>query len=215
MLVTHHVEEIPVGFTHVLLLRGGQVVAAGPLHDTMTEAALSETFGVGAAARLSRRPVRRPRAAEIAAYDRVMAAWLVWTLVAAVCAGAEALTLTLVLGFVAVAAVVALVVAVVGGPVAVQLVRLHRRLDRARRGGQADREVAPADAGRAAAAAPTRLSARVRWFSRRSTHITGQVKIGGEVWTARAYMEDQVLEPGTSVDVVKIQGATALVYGTE
>ena len=43
----------------------------------------------------------------------------------------------------------------------------------------------------------------------------GQVKIGGEIWTARAYMEDQVLEPGTSVDVVKIQGATALVYGTE
>jgi membrane protein implicated in regulation of membrane protease activity len=39
----------------------------------------------------------------------------------------------------------------------------------------------------------------------------GQVKIGGEIWTARAYMDDQVIEPGTRVDVLKIEGATALV----
>jgi iron complex transport system ATP-binding protein len=46
VLVTHHVEEIPPGFTHVLLLRAGQVVAAGPLDPTLTEEALSETFGL-------------------------------------------------------------------------------------------------------------------------------------------------------------------------
>ncbi|HEY4314452.1 MAG TPA: ABC transporter ATP-binding protein [Actinomycetes bacterium] len=46
VLVTHHVEEIPPGFTHVLLLRGGRVVARGPLEDTLTEAALGETFGL-------------------------------------------------------------------------------------------------------------------------------------------------------------------------
>jgi membrane protein implicated in regulation of membrane protease activity len=40
----------------------------------------------------------------------------------------------------------------------------------------------------------------------------GRVRIGGEEWSARAYMEDQVLEPGTRVEVVKIDGATALVY---
>jgi len=40
----------------------------------------------------------------------------------------------------------------------------------------------------------------------------GRVKIGGEEWTARAYMEGQVYEPGTRVEVVKIEGATALVY---
>ncbi|MHB8642939.1 MAG: NfeD family protein [Gaiellaceae bacterium] len=40
----------------------------------------------------------------------------------------------------------------------------------------------------------------------------GRVRIGGEEWTARAYMEDQVLEPGTRVEVAKIEGATALVY---
>ena len=40
----------------------------------------------------------------------------------------------------------------------------------------------------------------------------GRVRIGGEEWSARSYMEDQVLEPGTRVEVVKIEGATALVY---
>ncbi|MGH8894491.1 MAG: ABC transporter ATP-binding protein [Actinomycetes bacterium] len=46
VLVTHHVEEIPAGFTHVLLLRGGRVVAAGPLETTLTAATLAETFGI-------------------------------------------------------------------------------------------------------------------------------------------------------------------------
>jgi iron complex transport system ATP-binding protein len=46
VLVTHHVEEIPVGFTHALLLRAGRVVAAGPLADVLTEENLSATFGV-------------------------------------------------------------------------------------------------------------------------------------------------------------------------
>ena len=40
----------------------------------------------------------------------------------------------------------------------------------------------------------------------------GRVRIGGEEWSARAYMPDQVIEPGTQVEVVKIEGATALVY---
>ena len=46
VLVTHHVEEIPPGFTHVLLLRGGAVVAAGPLAETLTATNLSATFGL-------------------------------------------------------------------------------------------------------------------------------------------------------------------------
>jgi iron complex transport system ATP-binding protein len=45
VLVTHHVEEIPAAFSHVLLLRAGRVVAAGPMEQTLTEQALSETFG--------------------------------------------------------------------------------------------------------------------------------------------------------------------------
>ena len=39
----------------------------------------------------------------------------------------------------------------------------------------------------------------------------GTVKIGGEVWTARSYDENQVIEPGEQVEVVEIRGATALV----
>jgi membrane protein implicated in regulation of membrane protease activity len=40
----------------------------------------------------------------------------------------------------------------------------------------------------------------------------GRVRIGGEEWSARAYMDGDVYEPGTRVEVVKIEGATALVY---
>jgi iron complex transport system ATP-binding protein len=46
VLVSHHVEEIPPGFTHVLLLRGGAIVAAGPLEATLTPDTLSTTFGM-------------------------------------------------------------------------------------------------------------------------------------------------------------------------
>lgn len=46
VMVTHHVEEIPPNFTDVLLLRDGAVVAQGPLEITLTEANLSETFGL-------------------------------------------------------------------------------------------------------------------------------------------------------------------------
>ncbi|WP_295783166.1 ABC transporter ATP-binding protein [uncultured Microbacterium sp.] len=46
VMVTHHVEEIPVGFTHVLLLRDGEVVASGPLDDALTAENLSTTFGL-------------------------------------------------------------------------------------------------------------------------------------------------------------------------
>ncbi len=46
VLVSHHVEEIPPGFTHALLLRKGAVVAAGLLDHVLTEATLSSTFGM-------------------------------------------------------------------------------------------------------------------------------------------------------------------------
>lgn len=46
LMVTHHVEEIPVGFTHVLLMREGRIVAAGPVAETLTAETLTETFGM-------------------------------------------------------------------------------------------------------------------------------------------------------------------------
>ncbi|KRF17131.1 iron ABC transporter ATP-binding protein [Nocardioides sp. Soil797] len=46
VLISHHVEEIPPGFTHALLLREGKVVAAGPMERVITEELLSATFGM-------------------------------------------------------------------------------------------------------------------------------------------------------------------------
>jgi iron complex transport system ATP-binding protein len=46
VLVTHHVEEIPPGFTHVMLLRSGRVIAAGPVESTLTADLLGVTFGI-------------------------------------------------------------------------------------------------------------------------------------------------------------------------
>ena len=46
VMVTHHVEEIAPGFTHVLLIRGGRVLAAGPVETTLTSAQLSRCFGL-------------------------------------------------------------------------------------------------------------------------------------------------------------------------
>jgi iron complex transport system ATP-binding protein len=46
VLITHHVEEIPDGFTHLLMLAEGRVLAAGPLEETLTAARLSTCFGL-------------------------------------------------------------------------------------------------------------------------------------------------------------------------
>jgi iron complex transport system ATP-binding protein len=46
VLVTHHVEEIPDGFTHAMLLGRGRIVAAGPLQQVVTAENLSATFGI-------------------------------------------------------------------------------------------------------------------------------------------------------------------------
>lgn len=46
LLVTHHLEEIPVGFTHALALREGTVRGAGPLPEVLTGRIMSETFGL-------------------------------------------------------------------------------------------------------------------------------------------------------------------------
>jgi iron complex transport system ATP-binding protein len=46
VMVTHHVEEVPAGFTHAMLMRRGSVLAAGHLPDVFTEQNLSKCFGV-------------------------------------------------------------------------------------------------------------------------------------------------------------------------
>jgi iron complex transport system ATP-binding protein len=46
VLVTHHLEEIPPGFTHALVLKGGHVLANGPIEETVTTPVLSDAFGL-------------------------------------------------------------------------------------------------------------------------------------------------------------------------
>ena len=46
VLITHHTEEIPPSFTHVLMVRDGRVSAAGPIDEVLTAQSLSDTFGL-------------------------------------------------------------------------------------------------------------------------------------------------------------------------
>ena len=45
VMVTHHVEEIPSGFTHLLVIAGGEIIAKGPIAATLTGETMSEAFG--------------------------------------------------------------------------------------------------------------------------------------------------------------------------
>jgi membrane protein implicated in regulation of membrane protease activity len=136
--------------------------------------------------------------------------WVLWMIAAGVLAVGEMLTLGFFAGPIAIAAVVAAVVALAGGGVAVQWVvfiaaslgslavlrpiaKRHMRTPAALRTGTA-----------ALVGAPALVLERV-------DDRGGQVKIGGEIWSARSYDEDQSFEPGARVEVMKIDGATALV----
>jgi iron complex transport system ATP-binding protein len=45
-MVTHHLEEIPAGFTHALVLNEGRIIASGPINHTLTTEKLSEAYGL-------------------------------------------------------------------------------------------------------------------------------------------------------------------------
>ena len=137
--------------------------------------------------------------------------WLVWVLLAVALAVGEVLTPGLFfLGPVALAAGVAAVAALLGagalGSLLVFIVcsvaslgvlrpiaRRHVRLPALSRTGT--------DA----------LIGRKGVVTRRVDRHGGRVRIGGEEWSARSYLEDQVLAEGQTVDVIQIEGATALV----
>ncbi|HMJ00649.1 MAG TPA: NfeD family protein [Gaiellaceae bacterium] len=141
-----------------------------------------------------------------------MPAWLIWAIVAAGLAVGEIFTPGLFfLGPVAVAAITAAVLALLGLGAIVQLLAF----------------VAASVASVAVLRPLARSHLRVPPLLRTGTAALvgskalvlervdvngGRVRIGGEEWSARAFMEDQVLEPGARVEVVKIEGATALVY---
>ncbi len=142
----------------------------------------------------------------------LVAGWVVWAIVAVGLALGELATPGLFfLGPVALAAVPAGIVALAGGAAWLQLLvfiagslaslgilrpiaRAHLRVPALTRTGTA------------------RLIGARAVVVQRVDAFGGRVRIGGEEWSARAYMEDQVLEPGTPVEVAQIEGATALVY---
>jgi membrane protein implicated in regulation of membrane protease activity len=137
--------------------------------------------------------------------------WVIWVILAAVLAAGEvAASFTFILGPVALAALAAALTAAVGGPITVQLAVFIVA------------SIATLGLLRPIARRHLKTPARIRTGTAalvgtravvldRVDADSGQVKIGGEVWTARPYDEDDVYETGTRVEVVKIQGATALV----
>src|SRR4051812_40380558 len=136
--------------------------------------------------------------------------WVIWAIVAAALAAGEILTLGFFLGLMALGAAVAAIAAAVGLSGGLQGA-LFAVTSVAAPG--FIRPIAPP-----AFKTPARLkSGTAALVGSRAVVLErvdadhGQVKIGGEVWTARPYDEDDVFEPGMRVDVLKIDGATALV----
>jgi membrane protein implicated in regulation of membrane protease activity len=137
---------------------------------------------------------------------------VIWAIVAVALAVGEILTPGLFfLGPVALAAVVAAIVAALGAGAVIQLIvfiagavaslaflrpiaRAHLHMPAISRTGTA-------------ALVGTRAV-----VVQRVDAVGGRVRIGGEEWTARPYMDGQVFEPGAQVEVAEIKGATALVY---
>jgi membrane protein implicated in regulation of membrane protease activity len=139
-------------------------------------------------------------------------AWAAWLVAAAVLAVGEIVTPGMFfLGPVALAALAGVVVALLGGGVVWQFVafgvgaiialgllrpiaRRHVRM--------------PAQLRTGAAA----LEGKRAVVLERVSVDGGRVRLGGEVWSARTFMDDEVFEPGARVEVMKIEGATALVH---
>ena len=137
--------------------------------------------------------------------------WGIWVILAAVLAAGEvAASFTFILGPVAIAALVPALIAGLGAPVEAQIVSFIVA------------SIASLALVRPIARRHMSTPARIRTGTAaligtralvldRVDADHGQVKIGGEVWTARPYDEDDVYEEGARVEVVKIEGATALV----
>jgi membrane protein implicated in regulation of membrane protease activity len=136
--------------------------------------------------------------------------WVFWMIAAGALAAGEIVTMGFFLGPIAVAAVLAAVVALLTDSVAVELavfsvaaiasVGVLRPIARSHMRTPAQLRTGTAALVGTRAVVLERVDAN-----------GGSVKIGGEIWTARAYDEDHVMEPGMRVDVMKIDGATALV----
>ncbi|WP_411083069.1 NfeD family protein [Streptomyces sp. cmx-18-6] len=140
--------------------------------------------------------------------------WFAWLLAAAALGAAEFFTLTLVFGLLAGAALVTAVVAGLGIGVLGQLVAFGLA---AAAGLLVVRPVAL----RQLAQSPVSHEGSDALIGKRAevmqevTATRGLIKVSGEEWSARALDESQVIPVGTLVDVMEIEGATAVVYPRE
>jgi membrane protein implicated in regulation of membrane protease activity len=140
--------------------------------------------------------------------------WIVWLIAAVALGVAEYFTLTLAFGLLASAALVAAVVAGVGGPLLAQVLAfaitagvgllIVRPIAR--------RQMTRPSLVREGSYA---LMGKKALVIEEVTGTQGLIKLSGEVWSARALDEDQVIPAGTPVDVMEIEGATAIVYPRE
>jgi membrane protein implicated in regulation of membrane protease activity len=144
-----------------------------------------------------------------------MLSWIVWLIVAVVLGVAELLTMTFAFGLIAIAAVVAAAVGAFHIGLAAQLaafvVAAGAGLGVVRP--YVVRHVKQPPALRTGVAALVGRSAIV--LEEVNEH-SGRVRIDGEEWTSRPYLDESLVIPvGTKVDVMQIKGATALVYPRE
>jgi membrane protein implicated in regulation of membrane protease activity len=139
-----------------------------------------------------------------------MPGWAIWLIVAAALIGVEVFTLTFLAGPLAVAALLAALMAALGlGPIvqilvfalaAVGTLVIIRPIALSHL-----RTAIPSRTGTAA------LVGQSAVVVERVDANSGQVKLGGEIWSARAYEGERAFEPGERVSVLEIKGATALV----
>jgi membrane protein implicated in regulation of membrane protease activity len=137
--------------------------------------------------------------------------WLVWLVLAVVLGVAEFVTLTLAFGLLAGAALAAAVAAGLGASVPVQLLTF------AVAGGIGLVAVRPVAKRHLALPPVSRegsdaLVGRSALVTREVSATGGLVRLSGEDWSARPYDEYLVIPPGVRVDVLQIEGATALVH---
>lgn len=144
-----------------------------------------------------------------------MESWIVWLIVAAVLGVAELVTITFAFGIIAVAAVVAAVVGAFHLDLGIQLaafvIAAGAGLGFVRP--VAIRHLKQPPALRTGTAALVGRSAIV--LEEVNEH-SGRVRIEGEEWSSRPYLDESLVIPvGAKVDVMQIKGATALVYPRE
>jgi membrane protein implicated in regulation of membrane protease activity len=140
--------------------------------------------------------------------------WIIWVIIAAVLGTVEIVTTTLAFGLVALAAIVAAGAGAAGGGAAIQFGAfvLASALGLGVARPFALRHVRHPPLLRTGTAA---LVGRPAYVLEEVTGRSGRVRIGGEEWSARSYDDTQVIPVGKTVDVMHIEGVTALVYPRE